>query len=82
MSSIAEQVAERSESLAQRSGRGEFIKLAHMLMKYGGAFEAHAQPMPRGSLLAFAIFSKVRSLAPQWATGAPLPTIKISRRHS
>ena len=42
MSSIAEQVAERSESLAQRSGRGEFIKLAHMLMKYGGAFEAHA----------------------------------------
>jgi hypothetical protein len=45
MSSIAEQVAERSESLAARAGKGEFVKLAFMLTKYGGAYEAlqHAE---------------------------------------
>jgi hypothetical protein len=42
MSSIAEQVAERSVSLAAKAGKGDFIKLSHMLMKYGGAYEAHA----------------------------------------
>jgi hypothetical protein len=42
MASIAEQIGERSENLAKKEARSDFIKLALMMCKYGGAYEARA----------------------------------------
>jgi hypothetical protein len=43
MGSIAQQIAERSEGLTQRAAKADFLKLSHMLLRYGDAFNAAAR---------------------------------------
>ena len=39
---IAAQLGERAEGIATREAKGAFLKTCFMLLKYGGASDAHA----------------------------------------
>jgi hypothetical protein len=62
--SIAQQLAERTETADKRAAKGEFLKLAHMLLKYGDSFNAAARAeAERAAPRIKSILQKLRSLA-------------------